>query len=257
MTVTPSLAERIRNGDCVHGIFVFSPDPTHTEIAGLAGFEFVIVDLEHAALDIHDVASHVRAAGAVGISTIVRVADDSPASVARLLDSGVAGIVFPHVGLSPERTRAATSAMRYAPAGNRPACTGVTAAGYGLQPFNDYVQRSNGDALAIGLIEDAPVVDRLDEVLSSTRLDIVMPGPGDLAASLGLPGELAHPKVKEEVDRIVETVQQSGRSTIGAYVTSVEAAVAWRQRGAKFIAYSIDYRILGAALRDIRSGMGN
>lgn len=247
----------MHNGECVHGIFVFSPDPTHSEIAGLAGFEFVIVDLEHAALDIRDVANHVRAATAAGISTIVRVADDSPAGVARLLDTGVSGIVFPHVGLSPERTRAATSAMRYAPLGDRPTCTGVTAASYDLRPFDDYVKWSNTDALAIGLIEDAPVVDRLDEVLSSVRLDIVMPGPGDLAASLGLPGELAHPRVKEEVDRIVETVQRSGKSIIGAYATSVEAAIAWRQRGAKFIAYSIDYRILGAALRDIRNGMGN
>jgi 2-keto-3-deoxy-L-rhamnonate aldolase RhmA len=250
-----SLAERMQRGDCVCGPFVFSPDPAHTEIAGRAGFDFVIVDMEHAPLDIRDVLAHVRAADAVGISAIVRVADDTPAAVARLLDAGAAGIVFPHVGLSLERTRAAVSALRYPPAGERPACTGVRAAGYGLDRFGDYVERSNDTTLAIGLIEDAPVVGRLDAVLSAVKLDVVLPGPGDLAASLGLPGELSHPRVRAEVDRIVDAVQARRGGAIGAYVGSVEEAAAWRKRGAVFIAYSIDYKIMAATLRDIRSAL--
>ena len=255
MAAVRSLAERMQDGDCVYGLFVFSPDPAHTELAGRAGFDFVIVDLEHAPLDIRDVLDHVRAADAVGLSVIVRVADDAPAQMARLLDAGVCGIVFPHVGLSPARTAAAVSALRYAPAGDRPACTGVRAADYGLSPFGDYVERSNNMTLAIGLIEDAAVTGRLDEVLSSVRLDVVMPGPGDLAASLGLPGELTHPDVRAEVDRIIDAVLARKGTNIGAYVSSVQEAAAWRKRGATFIAYSIDYKILAATLRDIRAAM--
>ena len=251
----PSLAARMQDGECVYGLFVFSPDPAHTEIAGLAGFDFVIVDLEHAPLGIADVVGHVRAADAAGISVIVRVADGAPAQAARLLDAGAAGIVFPHVGLSGAGTAAAVSALRYAPAGERPACTGVRAAGYGLEPFPDYAERSNAEALAIGLIEDASVVRRLDEVLSSVRLDVVLPGPGDLAASLGLPGDLAHPRVRAEVDRIIDAVQARRGCHVGAYVSSAEEAAAWRRRGATFIAYSIDYKILAATLRDIRDAL--
>lgn len=250
-----SLAERMEDGDCVYGLFVFSPDPAHTELAGHAGFDFVIVDLEHTPLGTQDVLGHVRAADAVGVSVVVRVADDAPAQVARLLDAGVKGIVFPHVGLAPARTGAAVSALRYPPAGDRPACTGVRAANYGLRPFGDYVERSNHTTLAIGLIEDASVVGRLDDVLSSVRLDVIMPGPGDLAASLGLPGRLTHPDVQREVDRVVDTVQARKGTHIGAYVSSVEEAAAWRKRGATFIAYSIDYKILGATLRDVRRAM--
>lgn len=202
-----SLAERMRNGECVYGLFVFSPDPAHTELAGLAGFDFVIVDLEHAPLGIADVLNHVRAAAGTDLSVIVRVADDAPAAAARLLDAGAAGIVFPHVGLSPERTQAAVSALRYGPEGTRPACTGVRAGGYGQRDFSDYVRRSNDTALAIGLIEDAAVVGRIGEVLDSVALDVVLPGPGDLAASLGLPGALSHPRVRAEVDRIADAAQ--------------------------------------------------
>lgn len=251
----PSLARRLQAGDCVYGIFVFSPDPAHTEIAGLAGFDFAIVDMEHAPLGFRDIQNHVRAATAAGISAVVRVADDAPQTVARLLDLGVAGIVFPHVGLSSERTVAAVEAMRYAPAGARPACTGVPAADYGLRPFADYVAHANAASLAIGLLEDAAVVDRLDDVLSTVRLDVVLPGPGDLAASLGLPGELTHPRVRAEVDRIVAAAEARPGTHIGAYVNTPEEAVAWRERGARFIAYSIDYKILGAALHQLRTAM--
>lgn len=250
-----SLAERMRDGECVYGLFVFSPDPAHTELAGLAGFDFVIVDLEHAPLGIADVLAHVRAAAGAGLSVIVRVADDAPAEAARLLDIGAAGIVFPHVGLAPERTAAAVSALRYGPEGMRPACTGVRAGGYGQRDFGAYVRRSNETTLAIGLIEDAAVVGRIGEVLDSVALDVVLPGPGDLAASLGLPGELAHPRVRAEVDRIVDAVQARRGPAIGAYVGSVEDAAAWRKRGATFIAYSIDYKILGAAFREIKAAM--
>ncbi len=255
MPAPRSLAERMQDGDCVYGLFVFSPDPAHTEIAGHAGFDFVIVDLEHAPLGIQDVLGHVRAAAGAGLSVIVRVADDTPAAVARLLDAGVAGIVFPHVGLSLGRTGAALSGLRYAPVGDRPACTGVRAAGYGLDPFADYVERANHTTLAIGLIEDVAVVDRLDAVLSSVRLDVVMPGPGDLAASLGRPGQLTHPRVRAEVDRIVDAVQARKGCSIGAYVGSTAEAAEWRKRGATFIAYSIDYKILAATLREIREAL--
>ena len=255
MPDTKSLKARMQDGHCVYGMFVFSPDPAHTELAGLAGFDFVIVDLEHAPLEIGNVLDHVRAARGIGVSVIVRVANDAPAGVARLLDAGVAGIVFPHVGLAASQTSDAVSAMRYGPDGNRPACTGVRAADYGLRPFSDYVAESNIDALAIGLIEDAPVIDSLDSVLQSTGLDMVMPGPGDLAASLGLPGELTHSRVAAEIDRIVTTVQARSNCGIAAYANSVAEGAAWHKRGARLIAYSIDYKIFGAALRDIRQAM--
>jgi 2-keto-3-deoxy-L-rhamnonate aldolase RhmA len=98
------------------------------------------------------------------------------------------------------------------------------------------------------------VVERIDEVLGSVALDVVLPGPGDLAASLGLPGALSHPRVRAEVDRIVDAAQSRGLA-VGAYVGSVEDALAWRKRGATFIAYSIDYKIVGAAFREIRSAL--
>ena len=255
MPETRSLKSRIQEGTCVYGMFIFSPDPAHTELAGLSGIDFVIVDLEHAPLEIGNVLDHVRAARGVGISVIVRVADDAPAGAARLLDAGVEGIIFPHVGLSSSRTKNAVSAMRYSPDGNRPACTGVRAADYGLRPFVNYVGDSNAGSFAIGLIEDTLAIDSLESVLETSGLDMVMPGPGDLAASLGLPGQLTHPRVAKEIARIVAIVKKRSNCYIAAYVNNAEEAISWRKSGAKLIAYSIDYKIFGAALRDIRQAM--
>ena len=250
-----SLKTRINQGNCVYGMFIFSPDPAHTELAGLAGFDFIIVDLEHAPLEIGNGLEHVRAARGVGITVIARVADDAPAGVARLLDAGLEGMVFPHVGLSSSRTKNAVSAMRYSPDGNRPACTGVRAADYGLRPFVKYVKNSNARSLAIGLIEDTLAIDSLESVLETSGLDMVMPGPGDLAASLGLPGQLTHPRVTEEIARIVATVKARGNCSIAAYVNSTAEAIAWRESSAKLIAYSIEYKFFGTSLRYIRQAM--
>lgn len=255
MATTTNLATKMSGGECVYGLFIFSPDPAHTELAGLAGFDFVIVDTEHAPLGIDKVLDHVRAADAMGIAAIVRVGDNEPSRLSPLLDAGVAGIIFPHVGLPGSETASAVAALRYPPAGTRAACTGVRAANYGLGAFSDYVERANNSTLAIGLIEDAVVIDDLDSVLSNVNLDVVMPGPGDLAASLGLPGELAHPRVCAQIDRIVEAVHARENCRLGAYVGSVEEAIAWRERGASLIAYSIDYKILATTLREIRIAM--
>jgi 4-hydroxy-2-oxoheptanedioate aldolase len=105
------------------------------------------------------------------------------------------------------------------------------------------------------LIEDTLAIDSLESVLETSGLDMVMPGPGDLAASLGLPGQLTHPRVAKEIARIVAIVKKRSNCYIAAYVNNAEEAISWRKSGAKLIAYSIDYKIFGAALRDIRQAM--
>ena len=98
------------------------------------------------------------------------------------------------------------------------------------------------------------VLAEQDKVGNMLRV-MVMPGPGDLAASLGLPGELTHSRVAAEIDRIVTTVQARSNCGIAAYANSVAEGAAWHKRGARLSAYSIDYKIFGAALRDIRQAM--
>lgn len=248
---------KLRQGQEVAGSFTFSPDPAHTEIMGLAGLDFVMIDLEHAPLTITDVVAHIRAAELHGISPFVRVRHNNPADVGRILDAGASGIMFPHVGLDPEATKSAMDAMRYNPEGIRPSCTGVRAIDFGLSSFSDYVTRSNSEVISIGLIEDQVVVEKIDEVLEEYQLDIVIPGSGDIATSLGLPGEHTHPKVVESLMKVVDATIANGKSKVGMYLADPKLAPQWRDKGVEFFLLSIDYRFLaqayGAALQDIKS----
>ena len=224
---------------------------------GGAGLDFVMIDLEHAPLTSSDVISHVRAAQAVGITPFVRVRHNDPADVGRMLDIGAQGIMFPHLGLHPAETKAALDALRYNPRGSRPSCSGVRAADYGLSSFAEYATRSNEEVIAIGLIEDQSVVDRIDEVLNEYDVDVVIPGSGDLATSLGLHGQHTHPKVIESLERVIAATKANGRSKVGMYLTDATAAPRWRDLGVDFFLLSIDYRILAnaytAAMFDLRS----
>jgi 2-keto-3-deoxy-L-rhamnonate aldolase RhmA len=241
------LIEKLRDGRRALGTFIFSTDPSNTEIAGLAGLDFAIIDTEHAPLDIAAVTAHVRAAAATGISALVRVGSDDPAVVARFLDAGAQGIVLPHIGLNERATATALDALRYAPDGARPTCTGVKSATYGLGSFADHAARSNREVLSIGLVEDIPVVDRIEELLASHRVDAVMPGPADLATSMGLHGQQAHPDVQAAVRRVIEAGNAADRVKVGVYVSEPTAAAAWAGVDIDFLVLSIDHRVLAQA----------
>ena len=159
--------------------------------------------------------------------------------------------MIPHVGLDIARTKAALASMRYAPDGARPTCSGVRSADFGLRIFADIAAIANTEVLSIGLIEDAEVLNDIDVVLAECKLDVVIPGPGDLAMSLGVPGQLDHPLVNAAVSRVIDAAKRAG-SKVGVYVLSAESAVQWQEKGVDLFLVSIDQRILANAYRRLR-----
>jgi 2-keto-3-deoxy-L-rhamnonate aldolase RhmA len=244
MTV-PLLKHRIATEDALLGTFVFSREAAVTEICAAAGFDFVIVDLEHALNDLQTAVAHLRAAAASGINALVRLGGSTLADAGRLLDAGAEGIVVPHLGLASGGE--ALRSLRYHPEGQRPACTGVAAAGFGLAEFSRRAADANRDVLAIGLVEDAQCVRRLPEILRDSRPDWIMPGPSDLAVGLGVPGALRHPRVVEAIDSVFTDTAAAG-IPIGMYVSEPGEIGVWRAKGARFFVYSIDYKLLAGAM---------
>lgn len=229
------------------GSFIFLRDAASTEIALGAGHDFVIADLEHAPLDLRDVEAHQRAAEAHGGALLVRLPGFDAALLGRLLNLGVAGAVLPHYGQDLAAARAFGRALRYPPAGTRPACSGVRAAGHGLQPFAQYAVQADARVLGIGLVEDAAVLDRLDALLAEAPVDAVMAGPGDLSTSLGLPGQPDHPQVQAAIGRIAAAATRHALA-FGVYLNAPEELQRWPS--AAFAVHLIDARLLAQAQRD-------
>ncbi|MEZ5816506.1 MAG: aldolase/citrate lyase family protein [Hyphomicrobiaceae bacterium] len=243
-----SFRDRVRAGDKLLGGFVFSSDPNITQIYAAAGFDFVIIDMEHTLADTQTVAAHLRAAKASGIEAVVRIGRSQIHDVPRLLDAGSSGLMLPHLGLPDYGADIALKSMRYAPEGERPTCTGVPAAGFGLAPFAEYARRSNAETTAIGLVEDKVCVDTIDEVLAAGLVDCVMPGPADLSVSYGVHGQFSHTLVQDAVTTVLDAARRK-RVAAGLYVSDPSEIAGGLARGFSVFVLSIDYKLLGLALK--------
>jgi 2-keto-3-deoxy-L-rhamnonate aldolase RhmA len=234
------------------GSFVFSRASSTVEIVGRAGFDFVILDMEHAPLELGEVESHIRAANLQGIAPLVRVPGPDHALIGRVLDLGAEGILLPHFGVDRAAAKAFAGDLRYAPAGQRPSCTGVRAAGYTIGSYADYVRHANADILGIGLVEDVEAVADLDAILAEARIDAVMPGPGDLSTSMGVPGQPTHPRVREAVAKIMASARRAGLR-VGMYLNSVAETADWP--GVDFYVYMMDVKVLAIAYAEAAKGI--
>lgn len=243
-----NLRMKMDAGEFLLGGFVFSRDATVSEVYAAAGFDFVVVDMEHGLNDIGTAISHVRAGRAVGIQSFIRVGGANLLDIPRLLDAGCEGVMIPHFGLGSAPVDEAIRSMKYHPAGSRPTCTGVSAAEFGLGDFAAGAERANVGVLSIGLVEDRESVANIDSVLDARQVDWVMPGPGDLATALGVHGQLRHPKVEAAVDQIFAAAQKR-RQPVGMYINDPSELAAWHAKGASFFVLSIDLKWLARSLQ--------
>jgi 2-keto-3-deoxy-L-rhamnonate aldolase RhmA len=198
-----------------------------------AGFNWTFIDGEHGPFDIATIQDLCKAAVTVGISPIVRVADMQYALVARALDCGAQGVVFPRVE-SPEILARAISWTKFPPVGVR---------GFGLGPWQfEYekvtlahaAEHFNANTMVVLQLETATALERRDELLSIPGIDAVMIGPVDLSISLGVPGDFEHPKMVDAMEKIRDSCIKHGVAP-GCQVRSVGLARFWKERGMKFL----------------------
>jgi 4-hydroxy-2-oxoheptanedioate aldolase len=238
---------RLRADQPVFGLSCQQPAPALVEIAGLAGFHYVMLDGEHGALGLETLEHLMRAAELVGITPIVRVSRNEPDLILRCLDAGAHGVQVPNVNTGAD-ARKAVRAARYHPLGRRGMAM-MRPAEYGLTgTWPAYVRAANDRTMLIVHVETMEAVENLDELLAVDGVDVYFVGPADLSQSLGLPGELDHPRVVETVHRTVTRIRQAGRIA-GAYAPDPASALTYRELGAGYFLASLN-RLFAGALRD-------
>ena len=195
--------QRITEGEKLIGTWIQGGSPEITEIVGLSGFDFAIIDTEHACFGIETAENLVRAAEGVGLIPIIRVSRKDPSLIMKALDTGAHGFVYPGVNCR-EDTEEAIAASMYPPQGNRGACPFVRSAGHGAGNWKDIAARANDEILRVILVEGQEGIENFEEILSVDGIDVVMMGPFDLSVSLGVGGEVEHPLVMEAFFEIIE-----------------------------------------------------
>jgi 2-dehydro-3-deoxyglucarate aldolase/4-hydroxy-2-oxoheptanedioate aldolase len=198
-----------------------------------AGFHWAFIDCEHGNFDLETVNDVCRVAQLVGLCPVLRVADLQYSLVARALDCGAQGIIFPRIE-DPKLLETALSWTKFPPVGVR---------GYGLMaPQTDYealsfeqvIAHVNENTLTVLQIETKRAVEAREEILSVPGIDAVMIGPADLSISMGVPGEFQHPKMVEAMESIRDTCERHGIAP-GTQTRAVPQAKFWKERGMRFL----------------------
>ena len=235
---------RLAAGETVIGCFLRYPIGTLAELMALGGWDFIVCDAEHGSLQPRDVEDLSRACELHGVTPMVRVTTNNASTILRFLDAGGHGIHVPWVD-SGAAAEAAVQAAKYEPRGSR-GLAATRSAGFGMQAgFGDYVKQSNDETLVVAQIESAEGAANIEDIVDIDGVDVIFVGPTDLSHSLGHVGNPSHPEVQAAMNRIAKVTTASDK-TLGIFVSSQTDAVAWRDRGARYLVTSFETLLSGA-----------
>ena len=235
-------------GPTLYGTWVKLPTIETVELLGHAGFDYIVVDMEHAPLTLESAYRAIFAAQAMGMGALVRVPDRSDSHLQRLLDSGADGILVPRV-TDAATCRSSVDTMRFSPAGMRGLSSTSRAGRWGLDGSANYL--ANGtDGIVRGVqVEDQDGLRMIDEILAVEGLSALFIGTGDLSLSSGVPA--SHPDNDALIASTLESCSARG-IPCGTAVGDPTAARAAAERGFRFVMVSNDATMFGTAARDIR-----
>ncbi len=235
-------------GKCIYGPFMKTNDPMFVEAAGLAGFDFVILDTEHGPVSFESQQNNIRAAEARQTVPIIRLKDHNENTIGQALDIGAYGIQVPQITTAQEAKDVVKFAKFY-PYGSRGVCRFVRAADYSAMDRYKYFESSK-DILIILQLEGVDALKNLNEIIEVDGVDILFIGPYDLSQSLGIPGQINNPVVVESMCKIVSKAKAKNK-VIGVFVDTLEDLSMWRDMGIQYLSYSVDIGIFMDACKNL------
>ncbi|MBI2688052.1 MAG: aldolase [Acidobacteria bacterium] len=217
-------------------------DPEITRLLKAAGFDYAYLDGEHGGFGIETIQNICRIGDLCGLTIFTRVANMTYEMIARALDCGSDGIIFPRVE-SPELLEQAVSWCKFPPAGVRGFGLTVMQANYEAVTIPQMIAHRNENGMIILQIETVKALEAREELLSVPGLDVVMVGPVDLSISLGIPGEFEHPRFIDAIDKIRDTCNAKDIAP-GIQCRGVALSKFCRDRGFRFLGTSNEWNLL-------------
>jgi 2-keto-3-deoxy-L-rhamnonate aldolase RhmA len=244
----------LRSGKVVVGACAISfPGAASAQIFGRAGYAFYYFDMEHSSLGVGEIAATSTACKQAGIVPIAGATGIADYLVSRPLDNGAMGVIVPHV-TTREETELVVRSCLYAPAGLRGLLNFGTLTDFEPADAAEWVARINREILVAVKVEGALGIENIDAIASVPGLDAILIGPGDLSASLGIPGApLDHPRMREAIEYTLAACARNGISG-GPHLDNAATLGYWCERGARFFSYSFDGAfLLDASRRELRA----
>jgi 2-keto-3-deoxy-L-rhamnonate aldolase RhmA len=248
----------LAKGETPLGMQMYTHDPDLIEIVGYAGFDFVMIDMEHSRVNPETMVNCIRAAEASGLTPLIRVTENNPGLIRAAVESGAGGVIVPHM-MNAEHARKALDALRYPPEGKCGICPAIRASYYSQDTWEEYMEYSNKNIMFIPLLEDVEAIEKAEEIIALLKpgTDAVGLGLADIANSLlTKPGEKVqwqHPYLKEAFDKVMAITRKADIPIMGmawpkADVASAKAVLA---NGTKILIYFPDTHFWGEMCRNI------
>ena len=228
------------------GTLLSIPSTTITEIASLSGFDWIMIDMEHSAITLSDL-QLMTVAAQPRCKVIVRPPGYDRTMIGRILDIGCDGIMVPMVN-NAQIAHAVIAAAKYPPQGNRGMTIG-RAHDYGYQA-NSYFNTANEKMVIILQIEHEEGVANLDSILQVQGYTAILIGPNDLAGSMGLPGQVDHPRVQQTISQIIQKCNHAG-VPFGIFGTSAAFLAPYLAQGCRYPLLGLDSLLISKAYSDL------
>lgn len=234
------------------GVWAMSGSPVAAEALGCAGYDFIVLDMEHGPNDVPRTLALLQAVAGTPAAPVVRLPWNDAVVVKQVLDIGAQTVMFPFVQTA-EEARRAIAATRYPPDGVRGVAGMSRATRFG--GVAGYVTRAAAELCVIVQVETAEAVGRLAEIAAVPGVDCIFVGPSDLSASLGHIGQPGHPAVREALAAAARDCRQAG-APCGILASDAGVAADYLGYGYDWVAVSSDLGLMMAAARRDVAALG-
>lgn len=234
----------LKKGEKVFGTMICDlRSPGVPQMLSTVGFDFVVFDGEHSGFSIHTIADQIIAARAAGITSVVRVPNRKyDHLLSRPLDVGAQGLLVPNVHTVDE-TKNIIKRTKYYPKGERGVALSRIHTDFISASAEEIMSNSNSNLLTILQIECKEAVENIEEIISVAGVDAAIVGPNDLSQSLGIPGQIDHPKEVASIRKVVNACKNHNVAP-GIHVNDFELVEKWIEEGMQLIMYLSDISMI-------------
>lgn len=249
MKIPQNLFKRgLREDRVQYGLWLGLSSPVAAELCACAGFDWLLIDAEHAPNDLRSTLSQLQAIEGTGAHAIARLTEGDPARIKRYLDAGVQTLLIPMVDTA-EQAEEIVASVRYPPRGIRGLATSITRASRWTQ-IEDYARQAEEQLCVIVQAETVTALNNLKAITAVDGVDAVFMGPSDLSASMGYLGQPGHPEVQAAIAESLRHISSAGKAA-GTLAGTPEAIRTHAGNGAKFLGIGSDTALLVSGSRGL------
>jgi len=240
------IRQRVLSGETLFGLFIDLGSPLSAELCARAGYDWLLVDLEHGAATETDLLAHLHAIEGAGAAALVRPQSGERLRIGRALDLGADGIMVPRLDTAAQ-AREAVTFLRYPPDGVRGVATRTRGAGLGTRP-HAAIRGINETILGIVQVESRSAVAEADAIAAIDGVDVLFVGPADLSHSLGVPGRMDDPAFTAAIDRVLAACATHGKAA-GILLYDLAVVPRYLELGFRFVGIGADGAFVADAAR--------